>query len=144
MTIWGFNEQLTRRLFAWNVVNIAIGMLVGRGDEWQRGVGSQSVGWGLVNIGIALIGGRATRQRALKPDAHTPATLHKEARNLRRLLWINSGLDVLYMLGGWWLARREAARPFRRGMGHGIIVQGALLLLFDVIHALDVPSHDER
>ncbi|MBA3868446.1 MAG: hypothetical protein H0X30_04780 [Anaerolineae bacterium] len=76
----------------------------------------------------------------MKLDALQAETLAKESRNLRRLLWINAGLDVGYILGGWCYSNREVARPFRRGLGLGIILQGALLLVFDVIHALQVPE----
>ena len=141
MNIWGFDVLLTRRLFGWNVVNMAAGVVLARNaDALWRGIGSQAVGWSVINFIIAIFGGSATQKRSLKPDAFNPETLAKESRNLRRLLWINAGLDVGYMVGGWWYAGREVARPFRRGMGVGIIIQGALLLVFDVIHALQVPE----
>ena len=141
MNIWQFNALLTRRLFGWNVINLAIGIVLGRNtDALWRGIGSQAVGWSIINFAIALLGGRATRKRAAKPDAVQTEILATESRNLRRLLWINAGLDVGYMLGGWWYSNREVARPFRRGMGLGIIIQGALLFVFDVIHALQVPE----
>ena len=142
MTIWQFNTLLTRRLFGWNVINMVAGFLLGRSsDAIQRGIGAQAVGWAAVNFAIAIFGGRATQKRAEKSDALQAATLAKESHNLRRLLWINAGLDVGYMLGGWWYARREKARMFRRGMGLGVIIQGMLLLVFDVVHALQVPEH---
>jgi hypothetical protein len=141
MNIWAFNALLTRRLFGWNVINMAMGFVLGRNpDALWRGIGSQAVGWAAINFAIALFGGRATQKRSVKPDALKAETLAKESRNLRRLLWINAGLDVGYMLGGWWFSKREVVRPFRRGIGLGIIIQGALLLVFDVIHALQVPE----
>ena len=141
MNIWEFNALLTRRLFGWNVINMAVGFVLGRNtDALWRGIGSQAIGWAVINFAIALFGGTATQKRAVKPDALQVEKLAKESRNLRRLLWINAGLDVGYMLGGWWYSGREMARPFRRGIGLGIIIQGALLLMFDVIHALQVPE----
>ncbi len=143
MNIWQFNGLVTRRLFAWNVINMAVGVLMGRSShDERRGMASQAVGWAGVNFAIAFFGGRATRKREQQANALEATTLAKEARNLKRLLWLNAGLDVGYMLGGWWYAQREAARPFRRGVGRGIIIQGALLLVFDVVHALLVPRHD--
>ena len=69
----------------------------------------------------------------------------EQARKLRRLLWLNAALDVGYVAGGWWFAHRfNGAQGERdrsvRGHGYGIILQGAFLFLFDVIHALRLPS----
>ncbi|PJF27320.1 MAG: hypothetical protein CUN53_04525 [Phototrophicales bacterium] len=62
-----------------------------------------------------------------------------QARSLRRLLWINAGLDVLYMIGGLWYALRAKA-PRGRGMGIGVIFQGLFLFIFDVLQAREVPE----
>ena len=141
MNIWQFNALVTRRLFGWNVINFFAGLILGRSsDAEQRGIASQAVGWAVINFAIAIFGGRATHKRAVKPDAMEAATQAKESRNLRRLLWLNAGLDVGYMLGGLWFANRETARPFRRGIGIGITIQGALLFVFDVVHALLVDN----
>lgn len=138
--IWDFNRVVSGRLAAWNVINIVVGLvLIWRGGFW-RGFGSQHIGWGVINLAIAFFGGRATeaRWRSL-PDVHAPEVLRRESRNLRRLLWINAGLDVLYMLGGWWTARTRTDVRWR-GIGWGIVLQGGLLWLFDVIHALLAPK----
>jgi hypothetical protein len=43
---------------------------------------------------------------------------------------------VLYVLGGLWLARTKGEDDeFWRGSGWGIVVQGAFLFVFDLIHA---------
>src|SRR4051794_11434124 len=111
MNIWQFNALVTRHLFGWNVINLAIGIVLGRNsDALWRGIGSQAVGWSVINFAIALFGGRATQKRSVKPEALQAKTLAKESRNLRRLLWINAGLDVGYMVGGWWYSNREVAR----------------------------------
>ncbi len=142
MNIWDFQETVSLRLLRYNLVNIAAGLLVqGRSPFW-KGIGSQAVGWGIINIAIAFFGNQATqrRQKSL-PDANTPNRLYREATNLRRLLWLNAGLDLLYMVGGWQLTRpADKPRPFRSGTGWGIILQGALLLIFDGFHAIRVPD----
>lgn len=48
----------------------------------------------------------------------------------RRLLLINSGLDVVYLLVGSFLLRRSD--PLVRGFGAAILIQGGFLLLFDL------------
>ncbi len=141
MNIWQFNTLLTRRLFSLNVINFATGLVLSQKPEpIQRGNGMQAVGWAAVNFAIALFGWKWSQKRAAKPDALDKTVLAKETRNLRRILWFNAALDVGYMLGGWWYTQRESERPFRWGSGLGIIIQGMMLLIFDAVHALQVPD----
>ncbi|MBN1978402.1 MAG: hypothetical protein JW918_13475 [Anaerolineae bacterium] len=75
------------------------------------------------------------------PDPSAPEVLAREARNLRRILLINTGLDVLYVAGGVALALTLGAdNPFWRGNGWSIVVQGGFLFCFDLLHALGVPG----
>lgn len=77
--------------------------------------------WALVNAAIAYGGWLGA-----EPD---PASL-------RRLLWINAGLDTLYMGVGLGLSRRPG--PMFKGFGLAIVVQGLFLLGFDLAHALGI------
>ena len=99
----------------------------------RRGVGEQFVGWGVINAIIALIGRRgASRQRSA-----APAGVAAQKRTLSRLLWVNTGLDVLYVLGGWQMMRgRGAADAHWHGRGLGIMLQGGFLFFFDLLNAL--------
>jgi hypothetical protein len=56
---------------------------------------------------------------------------------LRNTLFINAGLDVLYVLGGAYMLSRP--EETWRGGGLAIIIQGAFLLAFDLLHAYLVP-----
>lgn len=139
MSIWDFQQALSRRLLAWNLLNMGAGIWFSRKDEFWRGFGSQNIGWSLINIAIAFFGARSSARCARLPDANSQETLARESRNLRRILWINSALDIIFMIGGWRMAQRTASQPLLRGMGIGIVLQGALLFLFDVLHAPMVP-----
>ncbi len=76
-------------------------------------------------------------RRRAEPDALSPAVVAKEQRNLQRLLWINTGLDVLYILGGLKLVQTKGAGDARwRGRGWGIVVQGGFLFFFDAFQAM--------
>lgn len=139
MNIWQFNTLLSKRLLSWNVANFALGILLMlTRSPFRRGLGAQFAGWAVVNLLIAVFGERGTQARAARPDALSPLVREGQARFLRRLLWINAGLDVLYIIGGLLMGRSSKAG--RRGTGLGIAVQGALLLIFDVIHARIVPN----
>jgi hypothetical protein len=134
MTLWRFQQRLTWLLLGWAAAGIGVGVALGRGgDPLRRGVGEQYVGWGVVNAMIAVIGRRgAMRQQSAAPD-----DLAARKRTLSRLLWLNTGLDVLYVLGGRRLMRgRGATDTLWRGRGLGIVLQGGFLFFFDLLNAL--------
>lgn len=140
MNIWAFQRLVTQRLLEWSIASTAIGMVMWlRGGRFWEGVASQFIGWAVVNMGIAFFGSEGTRQRRqrlLDPDA--PPVLAQERESLRRLLLFNAGLDVLYMIGGRALMNRRKSGPWTRGVGLGIILQGAYLFYFDLKHARDL------
>jgi carboxylesterase len=146
--IWDFQDALTRRLLLWSAASVVAGVtLLLWGDAFWRGVGLQAVAWGAIDAGIALAGRRSANKRVLKQaeKAANAAELAefaaREAHSLRRLLWINTGLDVLYVAGGAALALTLGrSDEFARGNGWGIVVQGGFLFLFDLLHALTVPA----
>ncbi len=71
--------------------------------------------------------------------------MHQEATQLRRLLWINTGLDALCMIGGLFLIRTKGHNDRQWwGQGLGIIIQGRFLFVFDLIHALLVPKKSQE
>lgn len=131
--IWAYSEAIGRRLLAWAVVSVSAGLfLLLAGDAFWRGFGVQAAAWGVGDGVIAGFGLRAAHKRARAPEA--------EARFLRRLLWINAGLDVGYIAAGLALAfTLGAADAGWRGHGWGVAAQGAFLLLFDFYHAARVP-----
>lgn len=140
-TIWDFQQTVSQRLLRLNIVNIGLGVVLALfGKGVSRGIGTQAVGWGLINVAIAVFGSRGTRSRYDKMENPLdPAIRAREARNLRLILLVNTVLDVFYMLGGRWLAQNRGKEDERmRGTGYGIILQGALLFVFDLIHAFQV------
>jgi esterase/lipase len=138
---WEFADLLGRRLVLWAVVSVLVGTaLLLLGDPFWRGIGLQAVVWGAIDGAIGLVGRRgAARGRRL--HAGDLVATRREARRIRRLLWVNVGLDVAYVVGGLVLAGPIAAGdPFLTGNGWGIVVQGAFLLVFDALHARLVPD----
>lgn len=137
--IWDFQYTLTRRLSIGACVSIllGLGMFAFRSPLWN-GIAFQFIGWGLVDLFIAWGGWAGTRKRRLRlTDEQALATAPQEARNLARILWINTGLDVLYMLGGVLVAFFPgASKPLWLGTGIGIFCQGAFLFFFDWLHAV--------
>ncbi len=153
--VWNFQRKVGNRLLGWSALSVLAGGLVqlrlnGRrlGAFWQA-ASIQALAWGAIDAAIALAGrrGAAKNEREVRDRLPLEKQLHaaEQARKLRRLLWLNAALDVGYMVGGWWFAHRfNGAQGERdrsvRGHGYGIILQGAFLFFFDVIHALRLPS----
>jgi hypothetical protein len=146
MTIWKFYSRVMKLLIGWNVINIAAGITAARRENAQtRGIASQAVGWGVINILIGIFGGFATDLRMRKmANPYQPEIMAKETDNFKRILLINTGLDVLYMLGGLQLAQSRGKRSdMMRGIGYGITLQGALLFVFDLVNVLLIPPKPE-
>lgn len=141
--IQDFQRTLANRLLLWAGLNVVAGLgLLGSPDPFWRGLGVQALAWGAINAAIALIGRRAARQGRQRGGAGSQGE-ERAARSLRRLLWINTGLDVLYVAGGLALALvRGPGSAFLLGTGWGIVIQGAFLFLFDLVHALGVPQRE--
>jgi len=141
--IWDFQDTLSRRLLLWSALSIVAGaVLLLAGSDFWRGFGLQAAVWGAIDAAIALFGQRsAVKRRAKGP--FTAEARAAEAAKLRRLLWINTGLDVLYVAGGLVLVYTLGARdPFAAGNGWGIVLQGGFLFVFDLLHALAVPRRE--
>jgi len=151
LIFWEFQARLARRLMAWGVASIAAGaVFILYKDKFWRGLGQQFFLWGLIDALIAWFGGRGSQQRLAKFSADPAGLLAatqagKDARRLQNLLAINTALDVLYVFGGAAvLRRRGAVDRYWRGAGLGIIIQGAFLYLFDLIHALLIARQFNR
>ncbi|MFN3983370.1 MAG: DUF6992 family protein [Caldilinea sp.] len=128
-----FQRTVSNRLLLWGVLSIAGGALLqaARSPFW-RAFGQQAIGWGAIDAALALFGRRKVEQKVQR--GYPPAKAAKDLHNLRRILWFNTGLDVLYMAGGLALMRRDDEA--QRGHGAGIAFQGLFLFKFDLIHAL--------
>jgi D-alanyl-lipoteichoic acid acyltransferase DltB (MBOAT superfamily) len=115
---------------------VSVPMIVSADPFW-RGVGIQFLVWGGVDAAIAVFGARmsAKKQAGIRESERAGSEV-KEARWLERVLWINTCLDVLYVLGGVWLTQTLGVEsPLWRGHGVGVAIQGGFLFCFDFYHA---------
>ena len=132
--IWKFESDLTNRLLVWSILSLLSGLYIWFAtNEFGRGFGIQLVAWGAVDAAIAFVGARTAARRKSTTDPKN------EALFIRKVLWINFGLDLIYILGGVWVIQ-SYPESFWQGTGWGIVLQGAFLFLFDLIHALRVPT----
>lgn len=137
-----FQGTLSKRLLIWAAASILAGLsLIALAPRFWQGFGIQTLVWGAIDGVIAGFGLWMSRRRPGRaPHAGNPQLMDRESRKLKRTLWINTGLDPLYIAGGIVLAATLGrSNPTWAGHGWGIILQGAFLLFFDLIHAQSVP-----
>lgn len=77
--------------------------------------------WGMTVLWLAINGGIGV-WALLDPVTEIEA--------FRRLLLVNAGLDVGYLVTGWILLTRTD--PLVRGFGRAILIQGAFLMVLDL------------
>ena len=128
-----FQRRLTGRLLAWGALSMAAGLMLQRMRRpFWRAFGVQFAAWGAIDSAIALAGRWQAERKTAPQDA---ATVAAGVRKIRRLLWANAGLDVLYVCGGLWLALGKGRRDeTARGHGWAVAFQGAFLFVFDLVH----------
>jgi hypothetical protein len=141
MNIWDFSIRLTRCLLVWSALSVLVSILtVFSSNPFLRGLAIQFLAWGLVDGAIAIYGmRRSTKKQANIQEVDRVEIESKEARWLSRVLWINTGLDVLYVLGGLWLMQTWGTdNPLWKGHGVGVVIQGGFLFFFDLYHAFSL------
>jgi hypothetical protein len=139
MDIWDFSSKLTQRLLVWSVFSVVISAVtVFSSNPFLRGLGIQFFVWGVIDGAIAIFGKHASAKRKLEVEiSDLVESEAKESRWLERILWINTCLDVFYILGGIWLIQTWGAKSLLwEGHGIGIIIQGGFLFFFDFFHAV--------
>lgn len=112
--------HLTIGLIAWAFLSLGAAVAglyfpARQNPELWRGFWFMNAIWGLIDgiIGWANL-----------------LTLSVELDFLRKVLMVNSGLDLVYILTGIILATRK--QPLLKGFGWAVLVQGAFLLVFDL------------
>jgi len=91
--------------------------------------------WNTVNLGIAgvaLVSGYLSDPTSLSPQQMIDKHLLTE-----KVLFVNAGLDVLYMAGGAFMlskSKSSVKRPeLLKGYGQSLLLQGGFLLVFDLV-----------
>jgi len=136
-------------LGGWAVANILSGSIAsGRTSGATRYFHQMNAGWNAVNLGIAALG--FYQASMADPESWSLAESIRRNYSLEKILLLNTGLDVAYMAGGFWMQERAAhttKNPDRlKGFGRSLVLQGAFLLVFDIasfaVHASDNPQFE--
>lgn len=141
MTVWIFSSKLTCRLSMWSTLSMLISVaIVFSSIPFLRGLGIQFLVWGAIDAAIAHFGAKSSERKRFNLGTSTSNDAEaKESRWLERILWLNTGLDVFYILGGVWLMQTwGAGNMLWKGHGAGVIIQGGFLFFFDFFHAFSL------
>ncbi|NDJ52877.1 MAG: hypothetical protein GYB68_07325 [Chloroflexi bacterium] len=143
--IWDFQQHISQRLLIWSVGSIVAGLVtLASGKAIGRGLGIQNITWGAIDGLIAIFGLRAANQRMADPEAMSPETEARETENLRRILWINTGLNIGYLLtGAAILLTRGRENEEARGHGIGVLIQGSFLFVTDLLSLAELQNKPE-
>lgn len=136
--VFRYQQQTLPVLLGWAAGSVVTGLLWRQANsERLRGLGNQFVGWGLVDGAIAafgLLGAKRSAER-LEQGEMTREDHDRQARRFETIVWVNAALDVGYIIGGWLHGSKAGADERRQGTGWGVMVQGAFLLIWDIILA---------
>ena len=117
-------------LLAWGGLSVGAGaVMVFQPSPVVRAFGIQNLAWGAINAGIAL-----WAQNSIKEKRRNGFSMEEERASFRRILLINTLLDLLYVAVGVGLMLSE--KESLRGHGIGVTVQGSFLFFFDGINYL--------
>ena len=129
-------------LAGWAGVNLVAGLAASFATtgSWQA-FHRMNAGWNVVNLAIAGFG--LWSAAGQDPSTMTLVESLEAATGLERVLWLNVGLDVGYVVLGGWLWERGArtASSMLEGFGQSIVLQGAFLFAFDVAMSVMARGH---
>lgn len=140
-TIDSFNARRQRTqklgmiaLASWAGLNIAAGSALYFADEAHSSFHQMNAMWNVVNAGLAA-GGLIGASRELTGWSLSRSI--EAQHNLEKVYLLNAGLDLGYIMGGFFLRQLGDEYPARadqlEGWGAAIAVQGGFLMAFDLV-----------
>ena len=128
------NETAMYTLGGWALMNIGLSAaLYGRADGSKKYFYQMNAAWNTINLTIAGFG----LYSAIHADIQLSWAQSLNAQSkIEKILLFNAGLDVAYMMTGFYLRERslrsENNRDRLKGYGNSLIFQGGFLFLFDL------------
>ena len=137
-TIYQYQVERLPILASWGIANVVASIfLLFQRNPTRRYFGVQMLTWGVIDAIVAIRGQRGAR---IKSETEPSATQQRDdAQKLRRILLINVGLDIAYVISGWVMVRYGRKKnQMLVGTGLGFIPQGLFLLVFDSVLAAEI------
>ena len=120
-------------LQGWGLSNMATGipMAIASKDPQVSAFFQMNAGWNVVNVGLAS----ASLIRKKPVDS----------QKIKRIFFVNAGLDVGYVIAGILLSRKGDINndPQRLGFGNSIILQGTFLFVFDAFMGWKMREYEQ-
>jgi len=131
-----FQKKAMVVLGSWGIANVISGGIgMATTDGVARNFNQMNAGWGAINAGIAFAGYLGS-QRLRKSDVSGMGLLKKN-QALSKSLVFNAGLDIGYIVGGFYFRERalndQAQADRWKGFGNSLILQGTFLFTFDLL-----------
>lgn len=127
-----------------NIVGSGIGYALTTSNE-EKEFHLMNGSWGIINLGIALPG-----LLAKKKTSATMYDLQKSQTKIEKIFLANTILDVAYISGGFYLKEySENQTDIKKqerfnGFGNSIILQGAGLMVFDMVMTILNNRHRKK
>lgn len=124
-------------LGAWAVTNMLVGAVMLRRElsGQKKHFYRMNIFWNLVNLALAGFG--LYGAVSADPASFSMTETLNEFNQMGKLLIFNGGLDVAYITGGFLMMEMSKNRVKKQAMlsgyGRSLILQGAFLLLFDLL-----------
>ena len=132
-TRMAYNRQGMYVLGSWALLNLCVGVVGAFKSKGQiQAFHQMNAYWNLVNLGIAGFGLWQARQGSLVINFWEILNAQQQ---IEKVLLFNAALDLAYLSFGFFLIERgrRLVKDNWIGFGKSILLQGAFLLLFDVI-----------
>lgn len=135
-------DEISKRgmlaLGGWASTNfVASGIAISQTKGQERAFHEMNIYWNTVNMALAVGGLLQIRKNQGKEKDILKSI--EEQQTLEKILLLNAGLDVAYMLGGAYLIQRgknelnnNRANQFK-GFGQSLILQGGFLFIYDLM-----------
>lgn len=128
------NENAMLILGGWAAGNILVGTYGNFKSSGEAKYFHQfNTMWNVVNLGIAAFG--YLNAVNSDPSSMTSLEIIKDYNSLQSFLLLNAGLDVAYIMTGFYLKERSknsSSSERLRGYGNSLLLQGGFLLAFDI------------
>ena len=128
-------------LGSWSAANLIFsGASAGSAEGSNKYFHQMNMIWGGINITLATIGYLSAKNK----DGLSFANSLRKQSSLEKTFLFNTGLDIAYIAGGFYL-KEKAYNDLKnkdryKGFGNSIVLQGSALFLFDGIMYLVVPQ----
>jgi uncharacterized membrane protein YwaF len=153
VTLQAFNQQQAETLKAgmlvlggWAILNIIVGSFkLTKSTRSRRFYFQMNVYWNIVNLMIAGV----ALYSIISKDPVTQSLLQSLKLHIwyKKVLYLNVGLDVAYVVLGAYLKERSRMSPKTeqlQGWGEAVVLQGMFLFLLDLVLVVLLEFHAEE